>query len=102
MKKFPARATRPVVHALADSARFARRLARSLGATFAPVRTHLFPDGETLVRVTHHADAEAILVQSFNDPDSKLQVRWIGKATAIIAVNALSYGRLRMRSKRAK
>ena len=72
MKTRPPRATRPVVHALGDSARFARRLARSLDVPFVPVRTHSFPDGETLVRVTHRAGAEAVLVQSFNDPDRKL------------------------------
>jgi len=62
--------------------RFARRLARSLDATFAAVRTHAFPDGETLVRVAHRAGAEAILVQSFNDPDRKLM-------PALLAADAL-------------
>jgi len=71
-----------IVHAIADSARFARRLARSLDATFAAVRTHAFPDGETLVRVAHRAGAEAILVQSFNDPDRKLM-------PALLAADAL-------------
>ena len=70
MKKPLARDT--IVHAIADSARFARRLARSLGAPLARVKTHPFPDGETLVEVTHRAGAEAIVVQSFNDPDRKL------------------------------
>ena len=73
---------RPVVHALRDSARFARRLARSLNASFAAVRTHPFPDGETLVRVTHNIGVEAILVQSFNDPDRKLM-------PALLAADAL-------------
>ena len=73
---------RPVVHALRDSARFARRLARSLNAPFAAVRTHPFPDGETLVRVTHNIGVEAILVQSFNDPDRKLM-------PALLAADAL-------------
>ena len=41
-----------------------------------------FPDGETLVRVTHRAGAEAILVQSFNDPDRKLM-------PALLAADAL-------------
>ncbi len=72
MNKFRARVTLPIVHAIADSARFARRLARSLEAPFAPVRTHPFPDGETLVRVSHRAGVEAILVQSFDGPDRKL------------------------------
>jgi ribose-phosphate pyrophosphokinase len=71
-----------IVHAIADSARFARRLARILDATFAAVRTHAFPDGETLVRVAHRAGAEAILVQSFNDPDCKLM-------PALLAADAL-------------
>jgi ribose-phosphate pyrophosphokinase len=72
MRKARARDTPAIVHAIADSARFARRLAHNLGAPFAPVRTHPFPDGETLVRVTHRAGADAIVVQSFADPDRKL------------------------------
>jgi ribose-phosphate pyrophosphokinase len=82
MKQSRVRLTHPIVHAIADSARFARRLALSLGAPFAPVRTHAFPDGETLVGVTHRAGAEAILVQSFNDPDRKLM-------PALLAADAL-------------
>jgi len=76
------RAHDTIVHAMADSARFARRLARNLGAPFAPVRTHPFPDGETLVEVTHRAGAEAVLVQSFDDPDRKLM-------PALLAADAL-------------
>jgi ribose-phosphate pyrophosphokinase len=64
--------THAIVHARADSARFARRLARHLGAPFSSVRSHPFPDGETLVRVTHRAGADAVVVQSFDDPDRKL------------------------------
>jgi ribose-phosphate pyrophosphokinase len=71
-----------IVHAIADSARFARRLTRCLGATFAPVRMHTFPDGETLIRVAHRPGAEAILVQSFDDPDRKL-------LPALLAADAL-------------
>ena len=40
------------------------------------------PDGETLVRVTHNIGVEAILVQSFNDPDRKLM-------PALLAADAL-------------
>jgi ribose-phosphate pyrophosphokinase len=72
MRSSRVRSTHATVHAIDDSARFAQRLARGLDAPFAPVRTHFFPDGETLVRVTHRAGTEAILVQSFNDPDRKL------------------------------
>lgn len=82
MKKSRARVTLPIVHAIADSTRFARRLARSLEAPFVPVRTHPFPDGETLVRVSHRAGAEAILVQSFDGPDRKLM-------PALLAADAL-------------
>ena len=72
MKASGTRLTLPIVHAIADSARFVRRLARSLDAPFVPVQTHPFPDGETLVRVNHRDGAEAVLVQSFNVPDLKL------------------------------
>lgn len=82
MKSSRARHTRSIVHAIADSARFARRLALSLGAPFAPVRAHRFPDGETLVAVTHRAGTDAILVQSFDDPDRKLM-------PALLAADAL-------------
>ena len=82
MKSSRVRLTHPIVHAIADSTRFARRLARNIRAPFAPVRAHVFPDGETLVRVTHRARAEAILVQSFNDPDRKLM-------PALLAADAL-------------
>ena len=61
-----------VVHALADSARFARRLARALEAPFASIRLHRFPDGESLIRATAVPGAEAVVVQSFDDPDPKL------------------------------
>jgi ribose-phosphate pyrophosphokinase len=61
-----------LVHAMPDSTAFARRLAQSLEARFAPVEKHLFPDGETLVRVQHRKGAEAVLVQCFERPDSKL------------------------------
>lgn len=62
----------PIVHALADSAPFARRLARALGARLVPVRVHHFPDGETLLRVAQAPGADAVVVQSFDNPDSKL------------------------------
>lgn len=78
----PASRARLAVHALADSARFARRLAHALEAPFAPVRTHRFPDGESLVRVASPAAEEAVLVQSFNDPDAKLM-------PALLAADAL-------------
>jgi ribose-phosphate pyrophosphokinase len=67
-----------VVHALADSAHFARRLARALGVSFAPMRLHRFPDGESLVRVASAPAAEAIVVQSFDDPDPKLMPVLLG------------------------
>jgi ribose-phosphate pyrophosphokinase len=63
---------RLVVYALADSARFARRLARALDAPLAPIRLHRFPDRETLVRVAAAPGADAVVVQSFDDPDPKL------------------------------
>lgn len=60
------------VHAFADSARFARRLARALDAPFASIRLHRFPDGESLIRAAAVPGAEAVVVQSFDDPDPKL------------------------------
>jgi ribose-phosphate pyrophosphokinase len=61
-----------IIHALADSMLFARRLARELEAPFAPIRLHRFPDGESLVRIADVPGTHAVIVQSFNDPDPKL------------------------------
>jgi len=60
------------VHAFADSARFARDLARTAGRGCVPVRVHRFPDGESLVRVATPPGADAILVRALHDPNAKL------------------------------
>jgi ribose-phosphate pyrophosphokinase len=61
------------IHAFADGAAFAARLARALGA--GPTRritvSH-FPDGERLVRVAAPCRRRAVLVRSLHAPDEKL------------------------------
>jgi ribose-phosphate pyrophosphokinase len=65
--------TRPGrIHFFPDSERFARRLARALGAPASAVASHRFPDGETLVRVHTPPESHAVLVRSLHDPDAKL------------------------------
>ena len=60
------------VHTFADSAPFARHLARLLDVSCATVRLHRFPDGESLVRVRRPVGTHAILVRSLHDPNAKL------------------------------
>jgi ribose-phosphate pyrophosphokinase len=60
------------VHAFADGAAYARRIARGLGVSFAPVRLHRFPDGESLVRVAPQAGRHAVLIRTLSDPNSKI------------------------------
>ena len=60
------------VHTFADSAPFARQLARLLGVSCATVRLHRFPDGESLVRVRRPVGTHAILVRALHDPNAKL------------------------------
>ena len=60
------------VHTFADSAPFARHLARLLDVSCATVRLHRFPDGESLVRVQRPVGTHAILVRSLHDPNAKL------------------------------
>lgn len=59
------------VHAFAEDARAAHRLALGLGVNHQPVRLRQFPDGESLVQVGATADI-AILYRSLNDPNRKL------------------------------
>jgi ribose-phosphate pyrophosphokinase len=61
------------IHAFADGAAFAARLARALGA--GPTRrvtVSRFPDGERLVRVAAPCRRRALLVRSLHAPDEKL------------------------------
>ena len=75
-----ARSTRPVpdsqtrrhVYTFADSASFARQLARTLGVGSTLVVVHRFPDAESLVRIRPPAALDAIVVRSLNDPNTKL------------------------------
>lgn len=62
----------PHLHGFADSFRFARDLARGIGAPLSRIRVHAFPDGESLVRVEHPPGREAIIVRSLHDPNAKL------------------------------
>jgi ribose-phosphate pyrophosphokinase len=60
------------VHAFADCAPYGRAVARALGARFNLVRTHIFPDRESLVRVTSPQGRNAVLIRSLDDPNAKL------------------------------
>lgn len=62
----------PSVHAFEEDTAFARRLARRLGTRLAVIRTHRFPDGETLVRVAAPSSGRAILVCAFEHPNCRL------------------------------
>ncbi len=78
----PSRSASLVVHAFDETAGLAKRLARALNARASLILEHRFPDRECLVRVAHRNDAEAIVVQSFNEPDGKL-------LPALLAADAL-------------
>lgn len=60
------------VQAFTDSIAYARQVARAMDTKVAAVKTHRFPDGETLVRVAAPAARHAVLVRSLNDPNEKL------------------------------
>jgi ribose-phosphate pyrophosphokinase len=62
----------PRIHSFADTAPFARALARAAGVRCLPVRLHRFPDGESLVRVATPPGAHAVLVRTLHDPNAKL------------------------------
>lgn len=69
----PPASAAPEIHAFAESAAFAGRLARALAA--GPTRrvtVHRFPDGERLVRAAAPARRRAVLVRSLHAPDEKL------------------------------
>lgn len=58
--------------AFPDSGRIAGLLARRLGAPLRTLRTHHFPDGESLVRAPLPVATRAVLVRSLYAPDAKL------------------------------
>ena len=60
------------LHVFPDSEQFGRRLARILGLGCARVGIHLFPDGESLVRIRPPAGQHALLVRSLYAPNPKL------------------------------
>lgn len=72
MKPSPTTIPASRLHVFADSEQFGRRLARALGLGCARVGVHLFPDGESLVRIRPPAGQHAILVRSLHDPNPKL------------------------------
>lgn len=59
------------LHAFADTARFARDLARASGHGCSEVALHRFPDGESLVRV-RPGGRHAVLVRSLHRPNEKI------------------------------
>jgi ribose-phosphate pyrophosphokinase len=64
--------TVPRIHAFADTAQFARQLARAVQGDYAQVTVHRFPDGESLVRIQPPAGVHAVLVRSLHHPNAKL------------------------------
>lgn len=61
------------VHAFPDGAGHAAALAEQLGAGFAPIGLHRFPDGESLVQVDcAMAQGCALIHCSLNDPNARL------------------------------
>lgn len=89
------------VHAFPECAVYAREVARALGCGAAAVKTHRFPDGEALVRVSAPAPPRAILVRPLNDPDGKIfevllaadALRRAGAERVILAAPYLPYMR---------
>ena len=100
MSRRPA-ADSPSLHAFSDSAPFARRLARRLGAAVHPLRLHRFPDGESLVCVRAPVRGDACLVRSLHDPNTKLievllaadALRRAGARTVTLVAPYLAYMR---------
>jgi ribose-phosphate pyrophosphokinase len=72
MSRRPAR-IRPaaMVHFFPDARAFALGLARAAGLASAPVRVHIFPDGESLLRVRAPAPPRAGLVRSVHAPNAE-------------------------------
>jgi ribose-phosphate pyrophosphokinase len=60
------------LHAFADSAAFARSLARQAGIACTAIDEHRFPDGESLVRVRQPTGRHAVLVRTLHEPNAKL------------------------------
>lgn len=62
----------PQVVSLPDYVEPAKRLARSLNATYAPLGVHRFPDGESQVTVPTQPASHVIICQSLDRPNNKL------------------------------
>lgn len=60
------------LHVFPDSEAFGRELAEASGLSSGPVGVHVFPDGESLVRVTPPAGEHAVLVRSLHHPRGKV------------------------------
>lgn len=60
------------LYTFADTARFARGLARAARVPCASITVHHFPDRESLPRVPVPVDTHAVLVRSLHDPNAKL------------------------------
>jgi ribose-phosphate pyrophosphokinase len=64
--------TLPQLLAFDDEAPLARALADALGAAWAPVQRHRFPDGETRLRLPPQLPAHLWLLRGLHDPNAKL------------------------------
>ena len=65
-----------------DYAPQARALADALGASYAEVDVHRFPDGESRLRLPERLPAHVILCRSLNDPNAKLVELLLAAAAA--------------------
>ncbi len=61
-----------MIHFFPDTRAFAVRLARAADLARAPLRVHVFPDGESLVRIRPPALPDVVLVRSLHDPNAKI------------------------------
>lgn len=60
------------LHSFAESGRLADKIAGILRLECAPIEDHLFPDGETRIRVQPPGGHTAVVVRSFVEPNAKL------------------------------
>jgi ribose-phosphate pyrophosphokinase len=71
-----------LVLAFADSQPQGRLLARHLGAEWALIDCHRFPDGETLITLPPALPPTVVILRSLHDPNSKLVELYLAICTA--------------------
>ncbi len=65
-----------------DELSLARALASALGWPCAPVQRHVFPDGETRLRLPPALPADVVLLRGLQQPNGKLAELWLAAAGA--------------------